>query len=117
VSEEMKRFYREIFLYSILSLLFAFFCFGQSGIPFLKPETIQDIDKNQTAIIIRANVEKASVYLNGEFQGVTPLTIRNLMTGLYNLKVLKTGYFPQTYIIEIKRSQAENYYIELNHAD
>jgi len=109
----MKISIREFFLCSFLSLLCAFSCFGQSGIPFLKPETTQDLSENQTAVIIRTNVEKVSVYLNGEFQGVTPLAIRNLITGQYNLKVLKTGYFPLTYIIEIKRSQAGNYYIEL----
>ena len=66
-----------------------------------------------TQIAVRANVRKAAVFLNGNFEGVSPVTLRNLMRGQYHLRVEKTGYEAQDYLITVDSGCAQTYYIDL----
>lgn len=104
---------RKPFFTALLLVLAAAFCFAQSDIQLLKPDTVKDLDGTSTSAVIRTSMKKASVYINGEFLGLTPLTVNNLVPGTYQLMIKKTGREPKTFIIEIKRSLAQTYYIEL----
>jgi len=101
-------------LLSAVSVFITMLCFSESEIRFLKPEYTKDLAVGETAIIIRTNVRKTSVFLNGEFQGLTPLTIKNLVPGQYRLAVQDTKGNRQLFLIEVKRSLSEYYYIELD---
>jgi hypothetical protein len=79
----------------------------------LKSERIQIIKNNRTKITIRSNVNNAAVFLNGQFEGNTDLTISDLPAGRYSLRIEKQGYEPKRYIISVRAGQEETFYVEL----
>ena len=79
----------------------------------LKSEKIQIIKNNRTKITIRSNVNNAAVFLNGQFEGNTDLTINDLPAGRYSLRLEKQGYEPKRYIINVRGGQEETFYVEL----
>lgn len=79
----------------------------------LKSEKIQIIKNNRTKITIRSNVNSAAVFLNGQFEGNTDLTINDLPAGRYSLRLEKQGYEPKRYIIHVRAGQEETFYVEL----
>ena len=79
----------------------------------LKSEKIQIIKNNKTKITIRSNVNNAAVFLNGQFEGNTDLTINDLPAGRYSLRLEKQGYEPKRYIINVRGGQEETFYVEL----
>lgn len=61
----------------------------------LKAEKKVQIERGASKITVKSNVDNASVFLNGTFEGNTPLTLNNLPEGRYRLKVeKKAGKLP-----------------------
>ncbi len=54
-----------------------------------------------TVISVTSDPSNAEVYVNGQFQGFTPLTMENLDSGAYNIQIRKSGYYPVTRRIDI----------------
>lgn len=77
------------------------------------PEKRTDMLNENTEILIRSNVQNASVFLNGIYQGRTPLTINNLVPGIYDLVLEKEGYTSQYFFLNVYRGQQLTYYIQL----
>lgn len=71
------------------------------------------LSEEKTKIIIKSNVPNAEVFLNGNFEGNTNLTINNLSPGRYRLRVEKSGYRPKTYRIDVERGEERSFYVEL----
>ena len=69
--------------------------------------------KKESSITIKTNVSGASVYLNGNYQGSTPLTVKNLADGRYKLTVSKTHYETRTVYVYIRGGHERIYYIDL----
>src|SRR5574344_830362 len=69
--------------------------------------------KKDTALTVQTNVTTANVYLNGNYRGTTPLTIKNLTPGKYKLRVEKQHYETREISINIKRGQRITYNIDL----
>jgi uncharacterized protein (TIGR02145 family) len=61
--------------------------------------------KTGNADIITTPV-KAEVYVDGEKQGTTPLTLNDLLTGEYNLKIKKEGYGTVAETLVIQEEEA-----------
>lgn len=78
----------------------------------VKTENLLKEQKN-SSVIISSNVTGASVYLNGNYQGNTPLTIKNLADGNYKLRIEKTHYETRQLTIRVRRGHEREYYIEL----
>lgn len=79
----------------------------------LKSEYSAALKDNRTKITIKSNVYNAAVFLNGQLEGNTTLTINDLPQGRYRLRVEKQGYEPKRYIINVRAGQEETFYIEL----
>src|SRR5574344_261555 len=79
----------------------------------LQSEKRTDIAEEHTQITIRCSTRNASVYLNGEYQGVTTLTINDLKPGRYMLRVEKEGYDPKEFLISVRSAQAQTWYVDL----
>lgn len=79
----------------------------------LYAEKTKQFETTKTKITITSNVSDAAVFLNGQFEGNTNLTLTNLPEGRYFLRVEKNGYEPKRYRISVKRGQEETYYVEL----
>lgn len=71
------------------------------------------LPEEKTKIIIKSNVPNAEVFLNGNFEGNTNLTLNNLTPGRYRLRVEKSGYRPKYYRIDIAKGEERTFYIEL----
>ena len=70
-------------------------------------------DGGKTAVVIKTNVSGASVFLNGEYLGRTPLSVHNLVPGSYNLRAELNGYEPVFQRINIKDGREQTYYLQL----
>ena len=91
-------------------LLLCIYCiFAQSQNSFLIPERRIQIEESQTEITVKG----CSVYLNGIYKGTTPLKIKNLITGNYELKLEKTDYAPAKAFIKVVRGISYDYLIQM----
>lgn len=110
------------FLSNLLYITSSLFCISninqESDYYTAEPEILTsekkiNIQKRKTKITIRANIQDAEVYLNGQYEGNTDLTINNLPEGRYHLRVEKDGYKPRRFVINVRAGEEEFYYIEL----
>jgi|WetSurMetagenome_2_1015567.scaffolds.fasta_scaffold58887_2 hypothetical protein len=114
----MKRIHLILGMLSTL-VVFPFLCFPEESISdeqrfSLNPEKTKELTEKETEISIRANIYNASVYLNGEYQGVTPLTISGLMPGCYDLLITGKGYEKRHYAIFVKKGESLSYYASIS---
>jgi hypothetical protein len=65
------------------------------------------------AIYAQSNPAGAAIYMNGNFQGYSPVTIPNLPPGTYSLKASLSGYTPDTQLINVYTGQTATYYPNL----
>ena len=89
-------------------------CFAE--IPLLESEQTVALSPRHTQVTFRASAKKCAVYLNGEYQGNTPLSIRDLPQGLYHLRVAKHGYADADYMVSVTDGRHEHYYVALSKA-
>lgn len=82
-------------------------------IPELKAEEESNIERNRTKATFKTNVKNCSLYLNGNFQGRSPITLTNLIEGYYLLRVENPGYIPKENFLYIEGGKARTFYIEL----
>ena len=104
---------RKLFCFAFV---FSFFCTGycleQKVSAFLPEEKIESAD-GKTGIIIETDYAGAEVYLNGIFQGYTPLTLYGLVPGVYGLEVCKDGFCRKSGFVEVKNGLVCRYKLEL----
>ncbi|MBQ4378644.1 MAG: PEGA domain-containing protein [Treponema sp.] len=81
-------------------------------IPELQAEETNSLVQGRTKAVFKTNVKNVSVYLNGNLQGRTNLTISSLVEGYYLLRLEKEGYQPQEYFVYIENSKEKIFYIE-----
>lgn len=79
----------------------------------LKSDRKSAIEKEKTKITVKSNVPNAEVFLNGNFEGHTNLTVNDLPAGRYNLRVKKIGYKPKFYRINVPQGEERVFYVEL----
>lgn len=111
----LKKNFVPIFLASIILNLFLLPSFGEkiAAEKEFEPETESFIEKLESEIRISANAEKTSVYLNGDFFGLTPLTIKNLSPGFYKIALEKKHFEKKTGTIQIVLGKSRNFFVEL----
>lgn len=86
-------------------------------IPNLEPEESSAIEPSRTGTILKTNVKNCRIYLNGTFQGLSKLTLTNLVEGFYLLRVEKEGYLFQENFIYVEHGKKKTFYIELQPND
>lgn len=84
------------------------------GVHNLEAERILEIEKMQTVISVRSNVQGVAVFLNNEYQGTTPLNISGLAAGIYELRLEKQGYSDGAYMIYVSEGRSFSYYVPLD---
>ena len=101
-----KNLFASIFL--CMSLIFA------QNLPIkpLMPESKDDLADGETEIILKTSRKKAQVYINGEFSGLTPLLLKDLIEGTYSLKII-SGSQEQLYELNVLKNFRQYFYIEL----
>jgi hypothetical protein len=62
------------------------------------------------AIYAQSSPAGAAIYLNGVFQGYSPMTIPNLAPSTYSMKASLNGYSPNTQMITVYSGQTASYY-------
>ena len=75
------------------------------------PTTVPPAQKG--AIYSQSNPAGAAIYMNGNFQGYSPITIPNLPPGTFSLKASLSGYTPDTQLINVYTGQTATYYPNL----
>ena len=84
-----------------------------SYIPELEAEEVTDLDLSKTKVIFKTNVKGCKIFLNGNLQGVSQLTLLNLVEGIYHLYVSKNDYSYKEYFIYVEHGKSKTFYIEL----
>lgn len=59
----------------------------------------------EASLYVETEVPKTEVYLNGIFQGLTPLTIKPIKPGIMELTLKKSGYYSVSYRIQIQEGE------------
>jgi hypothetical protein len=62
------------------------------------------------AIYAQSSPAGAAIYMNGNFQGYSPMTLPNLPPGTYSMKASISGYTPDTQLINVYAGQTASYY-------
>jgi hypothetical protein len=62
------------------------------------------------AIYAQSSPAGAAIYMNGNFQGYSPITLPNLPPGPYSMKASISGYTPDTQLIYVYSGQTASYY-------
>ncbi len=78
--------------------------------------TAQGLPASETetaSLFVESNVKKAEVYLNGIFMGLTPLTIKPMEPGIWQLTIRKEGYYQAAYTIKIAASEQKKISVDL----
>lgn len=65
------------------------------------------------AIYAQSSPAGAAIYMNGNFQGYSPITLPNLPPGTYSMKASLSGYSPDTQLINVYAGQTASYYPSL----
>jgi len=65
------------------------------------------------AIYAQSSPAGAAIYMNGNFQGYSPITLPNLPPGTYSMKASLSGYTPDTQLINVYAGQTATYYPNL----
>lgn len=77
-------------------------------------ETIKATNGSKIAsMTVETDVPKTEVYLDGIYEGLTPLSLRNVRPGIRLLLLKKDGYWSSQYTIEIKPGETKDIYAEL----
>lgn len=80
----------------------------------LDPYHIELITEDHSSIQINTDVKGASVYINGNYKGTTPLTISGLYTGTYDLEIRKKGYEPIYHTIRVQKGKQRVYSLKMH---
>lgn len=62
------------------------------------------------AIYAQSSPAGAAIYMNGNFQGYSPITLPNLPAGTYSMKASLSGYTPDSQLINVYAGQTATYY-------
>lgn len=65
------------------------------------------------AIYVQSSPAGAAIYMNGNFQGYSPLTLPNLIPSTYSMKASLSGYTSDTQLITVYSGQTATYYPNL----
>lgn len=84
------------------------------GIPLLESDQTELLPARKTKVTFRSSAKNCAIFLNGEYQGNTILSLNELAEGLYHLHAEKPGYESADYMVEIRAGYHEFYYIELS---
>ena len=82
-------------------------------IPELEAEETKDVPSGKSKAIFKTNVKSCMIYINGNNQGRSNLTLSNLIEGYYLLRVEKDGYKTQENFVYIENGKAKTFYVEL----
>ena len=66
------------------------------------PEFLIELEPLPGNLLIESDQSPIEITLDGNVQGMTPLTIEDLSQGLYNIELKKYGYFPESKNVAIK---------------
>ena len=102
----MKKFYPLVLIFALI-----FSCATDNQVQEeLLPEKIEYSSVNK--ITIRCQKEDCGIFLNGEYQGLSPVTISDLVPGTYYLQVKKSEYKDLDFFIQVKKDQSLYYYVD-----
>ena len=65
------------------------------------------------SVYAQSNPAGAAIYMNGNLQGYSPVTIPNLPPGKYSMKASLSGFTPDTQLITVSSGQTATYYPNL----
>ncbi len=65
------------------------------------------------AVYVQSSPAGAAIYMNGNFEGYSPMTIRDVAPGTYSMKASLSGYSPDTRLITVYSGQTATYYPNL----
>ncbi len=78
-----------------------------------RPDSSILIQEKTTIVHIQTNVRGADVFINGMHKGRTPLILKDLVPGVYSLRLEKPGFLPVHAHVRAAAGTENNYYFQL----
>ncbi|MBI2671690.1 PEGA domain-containing protein [Candidatus Woesearchaeota archaeon] len=78
-----------------------------------REELIFELSPSLGTLLVSSNPSGASIYIDGEYKGMTPKVVTNLDDGFHSLKLSKEYYQDYTSTFEVKRLYPNNVLAEL----
>ena len=110
---------KKMFL-SFCLMIFSLCLFCQESVEsaeFLEPTTSIQTKSNQKSYVsINCNVNNAQIFINGIYQGLSPLKIYDLVPGFYFVQIRKNGFKTKNLQIFVRQNVNTEYFVELEQA-
>ncbi len=71
------------------------------------------VNTETASLNIRTNVNSVEVYINGLYEGVSPLSLANMTPGMYALQLRKDGWEKKSVFVQLDAQTETNLYFEL----
>ena len=101
-------------------MIFSLCLFCQESVEsaeFLEPTTSIQTKSNQKSYVsINCNVNNAQVFINGIYQGLSPIKIYDLVPGFYFVQIRKNGFKTKNLQIFVRQNVNTEYFVELEQA-
>ncbi len=100
--------------------VFLLACFFLSMYALHSQDTVETVVRESTessetaGLIIRANVSGVEVYINNMYEGIAPLTLNELVPGMYSIQLRKSGWERKSVFVQLREQTETNLYFELD---
>ncbi len=99
---------------AIACAVFSFFVSTVSAQDAVETIVRENTESKNTAIVnVRTNISGVEIYINNLYKGIAPLTVEEMVPGLYTIHLRKDGWERKTVYVELKAQTETNLYFEL----
>lgn len=76
-------------------------------------ESAQQSKGTQAVLYVRSSVAGTNVYVNGVYKGFAPLTLENMVPGIYSVRLEKKGWYTKTYECSLNAASTYTIYAQM----
>ena len=76
-------------------------------------ESAQQSKGTQAVLYVRSSVAGTNVYVNGVYKGFAPLTLENMVPGIYSVRLEKKGWYTKTYECSLNAASTYTVYAQM----
>lgn len=71
-------------------------------------------EDTSSILVIKTDIPKTEVYLNGRYKGLTPYEEKRIAPGFWRIGLKNDGYYPESFLIQVEPGEKKKVYVELH---